>query len=75
MPLLSTTSLFSLPFLTVPQLIDIWHLQPGQLHPFVIPNIVLVAGFMWYFSNYVNESDVCVWQTGSNDTGFERVKC
>lgn len=30
---------------------------------------------MWYFSNYVNESDVCVWQTGSNDTGFERVKC
>lgn len=26
---------------------------------------------MWYFSNYVNESDVCVWQTGSNDTGFE----
>lgn len=69
MPLLSTTSLFSLPFLTVPQLIGIWHLSPGQLHPCVIPNIVLVAGFMWYFSNYVNESEVCVWQTGSSDTG------
>lgn len=27
---------------------------------------------MWYYSYYVNESDVFVWQTGSNDKAFER---